>query len=156
HNAHVTMLQQMLGANASPIPSFQNLDAADLNAFLTQAQAIEDFDVSVHQGVILSVLPGVSTSTGTTGTGSTGTGTTGTGTTGTGTTGTGTTGTGTTGTGTGTSTGTTAEGQGIFAVEVAILADDARNAGAIRAYRKLASTAEGGDPNTTISENGSA
>jgi hypothetical protein len=34
----------------------------------------------------------------------------------------------------------------------AIMAVEARHAGGIRAYRKVASTAEGGDPNTTLSE----
>jgi len=42
----------------------------------------------------------------------------------------------------------------ISATEAAILADDARFAGAIRSYRKTASTADGGDPNTTITESG--
>jgi hypothetical protein len=42
----------------------------------------------------------------------------------------------------------------LFSTETAILADDGRFAGGIRSFRKLADTADGGDPNTTITENG--
>jgi hypothetical protein len=48
----------------------------------------------------------------------------------------------------------TSSPQGLFSTEVAILADDGRFAGGIRAFRKLAGSADGGDPNTTITENG--
>src|SRR5439155_17352450 len=44
--------------------------------------------------------------------------------------------------------------QTVFGTEVAILADNGRHAGALRAFRKLANTADGGDPNITITENG--
>jgi len=44
--------------------------------------------------------------------------------------------------------------QTVFQAEVAILADNGRHAGALRAFRKLASTVEGGDPNTTLTESG--
>lgn len=44
--------------------------------------------------------------------------------------------------------------QTVLQAEVAVLADDGRHAGALRAFRKLASTAEGGDPNTTVTESG--
>jgi hypothetical protein len=39
---------------------------------------------------------------------------------------------------------------------LAIALDDARHAGAIRAYRRAASTADGGDPNLTLTEDGGA
>jgi hypothetical protein len=45
--------------------------------------------------------------------------------------------------------------QSVLALELAVLADNGRHAGALRAYRKLASTADGGDPNITLTENGS-
>jgi hypothetical protein len=66
HNAHVAMLQQLLGTNAAPAVTFQNLDAATLTQFLTMAQTLEDFAVGVDQNGVDGVL--AQSATGTTGT----------------------------------------------------------------------------------------
>ncbi len=42
--------------------------------------------------------------------------------------------------------------KGVLSTAGAIMAVEARHAGGLRAYRKVASTAEGGDPNTTLTE----
>jgi CHRD domain-containing protein/ferritin-like protein len=65
HNAHVAALQQLLGTNAAPIPTFQNLDAPTLTQFLTMAQAFEDFAVGANQYAVDSVQ--AQPATGTTG-----------------------------------------------------------------------------------------
>src|SRR5207244_3768668 len=54
HQVHVALLEQGLSTNAQPAPSFQNVDAASLDQFLTMAITLEDFAVSVHQQSILS------------------------------------------------------------------------------------------------------
>jgi hypothetical protein len=103
HQAHVQQLEQALGTNAQPVPSFRNLDADTLQQFLEMAQAIEDWAVSAHTGLVATV-----------------------------------------------------QDRTFLATVAAILAVDARHAGAIRAYRRIVSTAEGGDPNLVISPNGPA
>jgi hypothetical protein len=50
--------------------------------------------------------------------------------------------------------GTSPLALGILAPEMALLVDDGRSAGGIRAYRNSASTAEGGERSTTITEYG--
>jgi hypothetical protein len=111
HNAHVTKLQQMLGTNAQPTVTFQNLDAPTLTQFLTKAQAIEDFAVRVALNGVVSVVPGTA------------------------------------------ATALPANPSPLLTIG-AILADDARYAGAIRTYVKVVSTAEGGNPNTSLTETG--
>jgi hypothetical protein len=98
-NAHVALLEQTLGADAEPAPTFQNLTAPTLQQFLEMAQMFEDVGVSayVDQAPLL-------------------------------------------------------ENRGLLTSAGAILAVEARHAGGIRAYRKVASTAEGGDPNITLTE----
>jgi hypothetical protein len=131
HNEHVTTLEQRLGTNAQQAPTFQNLDAPTLQQFLTMAQTIEDFAVSAHQGSILTAL-GIPfpTTPGDPQPGTTQPGST-----------------------------TPAAGsipQAAIDLVLAIALDDARHAGAIRAYRKTVSTADGGDPNLTLTEDGGA
>jgi hypothetical protein len=89
HQAHAQQLEQALGTNAQPVPSFRNLDAPTLS--------------SAHTGLIATV-----------------------------------------------------QDRTFLATVAGILAVDARHAGAIRAYRKVVSTAEGGDPNLVVSPNGPA
>jgi hypothetical protein len=143
HQAHVTMLQQMLGSSTVEMPTFQNLDATSLPQFLMMAQTLEDIDVNVHQGVLLNALqsgdlnPLSSSTTGTTTAGTT-------------------TGSTTAGTSTGGTTGATATSgtSGVYGLEVAILADDARYDGAIRAFARTIPTAEGGNATGTLTETG--
>jgi hypothetical protein len=104
HNAHVMTLQQMLGTNAQPAVTFQNLDAPTLTQFLTVAQTIEDYAVGVALNGIGSASPGSS--------------------------------------------------QSSLLTFASILADDARYAGGMRGFVKTVSTAVGGNPNTTLTQNG--
>lgn len=115
HNAHVTMLQQLLGTNAAPIPTFQQLDAPTLPQFLTMAQTFEDFAVGVNQNAVDSVQ--APPATGTTGV-------------------------------------SPVVNQPLRDAVVAILADDGRYAGGIRAFELITSTALGGNPNLTLTQNG--
>jgi hypothetical protein len=101
HQAHTQQLEQALGTNTQPVPTFRNLDAPTLQQFLEMAQAIEDWAVGAHTGLISTVQDGT-----------------------------------------------------FLATIAAMLAVDARHAGAIRAYRKVVGTAEGGDPNLVLSPNG--
>jgi hypothetical protein len=103
HNAHVAMLEQTLGTNAQPVPTFQNVDAPTLQQFLTMAQTMEDLGASAHAGLIPLV-----------------------------------------------------QDKTILAMVAGVAIVEGRHAGAIRTYRKIASTAEGGDPNLTLTEDGSA
>jgi hypothetical protein len=121
HQAHVTMLQQLLGANAQPIPAFQNLDAASLSQFLTMAQNMEDIDVNVHQGVLLTGLQSGSLNP----VGSAAT-----------------------------PPAASAPGAGSAGGELAVLADDARYDGGLRAFTKTTSTGAGGNPNTLLTPSG--
>jgi hypothetical protein len=98
-NAHVALLEQTLGANAQPAPTFKNLDAPTLQQFLTMAQMLEDVGVSAYLGQ----LPLIQDKT-------------------------------------------------ILATAAGIMAVEGRHAGGLRAYRKGASTADGGDPNITLTE----
>ena len=116
HNAHVMTLEQLLGANAPPMPTFQNLDAPTLTQFLTMAQTFEDFAVGVAQNGIDTILAGPAATT--------------------------------------PGSVPAAVNQPLMAAVVAVLADDGRYAGGIRAFEKIASTALGGNPNLTLSENG--
>jgi hypothetical protein len=115
HNAHVTTLQQLLGTNAAPIPTFQHLDAPTLTQFLTMAQTFEDFAVGVNQNAVDSVQ--APPATGTTGV-------------------------------------SPVVNQPLRDAVVAILADDGRYAGGIRAFELITSTALGGNPNLTLTLNG--
>jgi hypothetical protein len=119
HQAHLTMLQQMLGANAQAMPALRNLNAGALPQFLTMAQSLEDIDVNLHQGVIESGLQ--SGSLNPLG---------------------------------GTTAGTASSTGGVYGLEVAILADDARYDGALRAFERVIPTAEGGNPNGTLMQTG--
>jgi len=49
-NAHVALLEGVLGAKAAPKPTFQGLDAATLTQFLTMSQTFEDVGVSAYLG----------------------------------------------------------------------------------------------------------
>jgi hypothetical protein len=120
HTARVALMEQALGANAQPVPTFQNLDAPTLQQFLTLAITLEDFAVSAHQGVIQAWL--------------------------------------TSGAGLGDPATATQPGspQSVLSSIAAVALADARYAGALRAFRKAASTADGGDPSTTITEDGGA
>jgi hypothetical protein len=98
-NAHVSLLEQALGANAQAAPTFQNLDAPTLQQFLTMAQTFEDVGVSAYLGQAPLI-----------------------------------------------------QDKAILATAAAIMAIEARHAGGLRAYRKVASPAEGGDSSITLTE----
>jgi hypothetical protein len=100
-NAHVALLEQMLGTNAAAAPTFQNLDAPTLQQFLQMAQMFEDVGTSAYLGQIPLI-----------------------------------------------------QDKNVLATAGGIMAVEGRHAGGLRAYRKVASTAEGGDPNTTLTEDG--
>lgn len=116
HIAHVTLLEQLLGTNAAPLPTFQNLDAPTLTQFLTMAQTFEDFAVGVAQNGPVSVLAAQQ--------------------------------------GTVPGAAPLVVNQPLTDAVTAIVADDGRYAGGIRAFEKISSTALGGNPNLTLSENG--
>jgi hypothetical protein len=61
-----------------------------------------------------------------------------------------------TGLGTGTDAAQPGSAQSLLSTVVAVALADARYAGALRAYRRAASTADGGDPNLTLTEDGGA
>jgi len=98
-NAHVSLLEQALGANAQAAPTFQNLDAPTLQQFLTMAQMFEDIGVSAYLGQTPLI-----------------------------------------------------QDKAILATAGAIMAVEGRHAGGLRAYRIVASPAEGGDSSITLTE----
>jgi hypothetical protein len=100
-DAHVALLEGLLGANAQAAPTFQGLDADTQAEFLITAQTIEDVIVSAYLGTVPLI-----------------------------------------------------NDKQVLDAAAALMATEARHAGALRAYRKQASTSVGGDSNTSLTEDG--